>query len=65
MRIIIGIIIGIAIIFNWGSIKEYFDQKLSKSEGSANPDTKISEPAAPKSPPQKGGEKVDPFKEFK
>ena len=27
MRIIIGIIIGIAIIFNWGSIKEYFDEK--------------------------------------
>jgi hypothetical protein len=65
MRIIIGIIIGIAIIFNWGSIKEYFDQNLMKSEGSASPDAKTTEPAAPKSPPQKGGEKVDPFKEFK
>jgi predicted negative regulator of RcsB-dependent stress response len=65
MRIIIGIIIGIFIIFNWGSIKEYFDEKLSKSEESASSDAKTSQPAAPKSSPQKGGEKVDSFKDFK
>ena len=65
MRIIIGIIIGIAIIFNWGSIKEYFDEKLSKSEEPASSDAKTSLPTAPKSSPQKGGEKVDSFKEFK
>jgi hypothetical protein len=65
MRIIIGIIIGIFIIFNWGSIKEYFDEKLSKSEESASPEAKTSQPTAPKSSPQKGGEKADAFKDFK
>lgn len=65
MRIIIGIIIGIFIIFNWGSIKEYFDQKLSKSEEPASSDAKGSQPVVPKSSPQKGGEKVDSFKDFK
>jgi hypothetical protein len=65
MRIIIGIIIGIFIIFNWGAIRDYFDQKLAKSEESVGSDAKTSEPAAPKSSPQKSGEKVDSFKDFK
>ena len=30
MNIIIGIIIGILIIFNWPSIKSYFDESISE-----------------------------------
>ena len=29
MRIIIGIIIGVFIVFNWGAIEDYFDHKIS------------------------------------
>ncbi len=38
MRLIIGIIIGVAIVFNWGAIKTMFDSSLSKQGGeSATP----------------------------
>jgi predicted negative regulator of RcsB-dependent stress response len=37
MNLIIGIILGFLIIFNWGSIKDYMDHKFS------NPTTESSE----------------------
>ena len=32
MRIVIGIIFGLLIIFNWGSIKTYFDSKIAENQ---------------------------------
>jgi cytoskeletal protein RodZ len=32
MRIILGIILGILIVFNWNSIKGYIDQKVTSPE---------------------------------
>ena len=65
MRLVIGIVIGIFIIFNWGSIKDYFDQQLSKTEEVAIEPAKNNQDKAPKAPPQKNNEKADSFKDFK
>lgn len=67
MRIIIGIIIGIFIIFNWGSIRDYFDNKLSKTEEAVGSEVKAAPEQAPKASPQQknNNEKVDSFKDFK
>jgi hypothetical protein len=65
MRIIIGIIIGIFIIFNWSSIRDYFDQKLSKSEEAVAVEGQGSQNQPSKAPQQKNTEKVDSFKDFK
>ena len=45
MRMIIGILVGILIVFNWSSIKSYFDSSLSK-QGVETTD-KAAEKAAP------------------
>jgi len=65
MRIIIGIVIGILIIFNWSLIRDYFDHKLSKTEEAVGSEVKANQDQAPKAPQQKSNEKVDSFKEFK
>jgi hypothetical protein len=31
MRLIIGIILGVLIVFNWGSIKDYMDNKFANA----------------------------------
>ena len=53
MRYIIGIILGIVIILNWGSIKDYFDAKLGQqptAEEAAAP--VAAQPAPPPSEPE-------------
>lgn len=66
MRIIIGIVLGFFIIFNWGSIKDYFDSKLSGGDASvesiqdANKNKSSAKESKSKSEP-----KQDLFKDFK
>lgn len=68
MRYLIGIAIGLAIIFNWSSIKSYFDKSIVEQAGSSQIQAgQLSE--APKELP-KGQldapvQKQDMFKDFK
>ena len=48
MRMIIGILVGILIVFNWSSIKSYFDSSLSKQGVEAS--EKSAEKSADKAP---------------
>ncbi len=51
MRIIIGIIVGILIVFNWSSIKELFDSSLASQSGSSESANAPATPAQPPAPP--------------
>lgn len=46
MRMIIGILVGILIVFNWSSIKSYFDNSLAK-QGVESSDKAADKSAAP------------------
>ncbi len=55
MRLILGIIVGVLIVFNWSSIKSYFDSSLAKqgveaTEKAASPAK--ADGAAPAPPPE-------------
>lgn len=65
MRVILGIIIGIVIIFNWGAIKDFFDEKLSNTSNTPAIENKNNLPEQNKNISPKAPEKADPFKEFK
>jgi len=68
MRYLIGIAIGLAIIFNWTAIKSYFDEKLIEQSvsTSAVPETseKIVKPTEENAKKPEGA-KQDLFKDFK
>jgi hypothetical protein len=68
MRYLIGIAIGLAIIFNWTTIKSYFDEKIieQSSPKSTVSDTseKVVKPTED-STKKPDGAKQDLFKEFK
>lgn len=49
MRYIIGIIVGILIILNWGSIKTLFDAKLAK-QAPVEATTTVAAPPPPSEP---------------
>ena len=65
MRYFIGIAIGLMIIFNWSSIKTYFDKQIDEQAGqtaTAPPEKAQNVPTQPKpAAPQK----QDLFKDFK
>jgi hypothetical protein len=66
MRIIIGIILGFFIIFNWGSIKDYFDGKLSEGEASVESSQDSSKnKSSTKDAKSTKESKQDLFKDFK
>jgi hypothetical protein len=52
MRMIIGILVGILIVFNWSSIKSYFDSSLAKQGVEAT--DKSAEKSADKAPAKAG-----------
>lgn len=65
MRYFIGIAIGLMIIFNWSSIKTYFDKKIDEQAGqavTAQPEKAQNASAQQKPAPQ---QKQDLFKDFK
>lgn len=69
MRYLIGIVLGLLIVFNWSSIKTYFDKNIdqqaevltnsNKSEASSQVQQQAAQPDKPSS------EKKDLFKDFK
>lgn len=65
MRYFVGIAIGLMIIFNWTSIKSYFDKKIDEQAGQVT----VSPVEKPQSPTvqQKAAtpQKQDLFKDFK
>ena len=75
MRLIIGIILGILIVFNWGSIKNYMDSKFSNATEqveSSNKNTQEQEKPKDKSnktesnsEDKKSSGKEDAFKKFR
>ena len=75
MRLIIGIILGILIVFNWGSIKNYMDSKFSNASEQVESSSKNSqEQEKPtdksnkresNSEDKKSGDKDDAFKKFR
>lgn len=56
MRMIIGILVGILIVFNWSSIKSYFDSSLAKQgvEATDKATDKSAEKSADKAPAKAG-----------
>lgn len=68
MRYLIGIAIGLAIIFNWTTIKSYFDEKLVEQSG---PKSTVSDPSekvvksTEENAKKPEGAKQDLFKDFK
>lgn len=50
MRLIIGIVLGILIVFNWSTIKGYFDSSLSGQQQKAAAPEAASPATAPKAP---------------
>jgi hypothetical protein len=48
MNIIVGIVIGILIVFNWSSIKNYFDGSLAKQGVEVNEKSSSSKPSQEK-----------------
>jgi hypothetical protein len=68
MRITFGttaIIIALVIFYFWDPIKSFFDEHPPVNEAVTKTESGSNQPVQPKAPQQKGGEKVDPFKEFK
>lgn len=68
MRYLIGIVFGLLIVFNWSSIKSYFDQKIDEQAGviSATGKTEGGAQAPQVNQLEKtGSEKKDLFKDFK
>ena len=69
MRYLIGIAIGLVIVFNWSAIKSYFDKKIDEqsSASSVSPQAQVISP--PQEPVKKEADesstKQDAFKEFK
>lgn len=51
MRLIIGIVLGILIVFNWSTIKSYFDSSLSGQQQKVTP-TEAASPSAPQKAPE-------------
>jgi hypothetical protein len=43
MKLIIGVLIGAYIIFNWGDIREYMDNKVSSISNQKHDDIQVSE----------------------
>jgi hypothetical protein len=69
MRYLIGIAIGLVIVFNWTTIKSYFDKKIDE-QSSASPASPQAQAISPAQEPAKkvvdeSGAKQDAFKEFK
>lgn len=68
MRYLIGIVFGLLIVFNWSSIKSYFDKQIDEQAGAVSVTNK---PDGSVQPPQTGQPektapaKQDLFKEFK
>lgn len=68
MRYLIGIFLGLLIVFNWSSIKTYFDKQIDQQAGTVSPPSigNVSEELLKSSQTEKTtSEKKDPFKEFK
>ena len=68
MRILFGIALGLIVVFNWSSIRAYFDTQIDQQakEGAALKATApIPEPAHAPSAEPAAGPKADPFKNFK
>ncbi len=67
MRYLIGIAIGLVIVFNWSSIKSYFDKSISEQAGSSavKSESTGAPPEAPKKQEDTSPPKQDMFKEFK
>ena len=65
MRYFVGIAMGLLIIFNWTSIKSYFDKKIDEQAGqvAAAQAEKSQNVAAPHKAPT--SQKQDLFKDFK
>lgn len=71
MKYFIGIAMGLLIIFNWSSIKSYFDKSISEQSGAisapaadAKEPTALQEKTAPQTKPTTA-QKQDLFKDFK
>ena len=52
MRYIIGIIVGIIIVLNWGNIREFFDAKLNQAPAAEAAAPATAQPAPPPSEPE-------------
>ena len=75
MRLIIGIILGVVIVLNWGSIKDYMDNKFSNASEQVEPANKASheqeksknksEKNESNSEESKSNDKDDVFKKFR
>lgn len=65
MRYFIGIAIGLMIIFNWSSIKTYFDKQIDEQAGQAATASPEKTQNAPAQPKPAAPQKQDLFKDFK
>lgn len=68
MRYLIGIVLGLFIVFNWSSIKSYFDSKIDEQAGSLSSVSKTEggdQTAQPKKIEKTSPAKQDLFKDFK
>ena len=68
MRILFGIALGLLVVFNWSSIRSYFDTQIDQQakEGVAHK-AAAPTPEAPRAPATEPPVpvKADPFKDFK
>lgn len=68
MRYLIGIVLGLLIVFNWSSIKSYFDTKIDEQAGNLSSVSKtegVDQIAQPKQNEKSSPAKQDLFKDFK
>lgn len=69
MRYLIGIVFGLLIVFNWSSIKTYFDKNIDQQAGSIGSTNKVEVVNQTSQQPiqneKASSEKKDLFKEFK
>lgn len=69
MRYLIGIVLGLLIVFNWSSVKTYFDKNIDQQAGSIGTINKAEVGNQTSQQPvqneKQSPEKKDLFKEFK